>query len=192
MSGILVACYSVHPLVRLLSAANPDIAVVGIFEASVLTSLSLLSTAPVPGRWGIVTTGPFWEEHLGKGVEEFLLGTAERARNEKFAGVFTTGLNAGDFHKAGPDEVKSRLRQATGKLLDAGSGSSQAETPGKGAVECVVMGCAGMAGLEDLIREVAIEKYGDEKGRRLYIIDGVKAGIGVLMNMIESRKLFRA
>ncbi len=65
--GVLVACYSMHPLVEELSAAfesrGSPVLVTGIFEASILTSLSLVSTHPGPSSlsqmWGIVTTGSY-------------------------------------------------------------------------------------------------------------------------------------
>ncbi|KAJ2895324.1 hydantoin racemase [Zalerion maritima] len=184
-NAILIACFSIHPLVPSLSSSHPSIATTGIFEASILACLSLLSK---DGKWGIVTTGPWWEDHLSAGVADFLgttpntnpasTATATSAPG-KFAGVHTTGLNASDFHASTPSEVRRRLRKAAFSLLDSGP------------VECVVMGCAGMTGLEGLIREVAVEKYGEEEGRAVYIVDGVKAGIGVLVQMVENKRLFR-
>ncbi len=38
------------------------------------------------------------------------------------------------------------------------------------------MGCAGMAGLEEMIRQTAIDVYGHGRGRQLCIVDSVKAG----------------
>ena len=53
------------------------------------------------------------------------------------------------------------------------------------------MGCGGMAGLEDIIRSTAIEEYGKADGDLVYIIDGVKAGIMQLEQMIRSKRAFR-
>ncbi len=116
--GVLVACYSVHPLVEELSAAfesrGSAVLVTGIFEASILTSLSLVSTHPgsssLSQMWGIVTTGVYWERHLADGVRVFL-GQDEAAANSKFAGVFSTGLNAGDLHgDVSPDTVRAQAQ----------------------------------------------------------------------------------
>ncbi|KAK3352155.1 Asp/Glu/hydantoin racemase [Neurospora tetraspora] len=178
LDAVLVCCFSVHPLVPRLSelASSNDfpLSVTGIFEASVLTSLSLL-TGPTK-KWGIVTTGKYWEDHLTLGVKDFL---GHEGNNEKFAGVQTTGLNAGDFHGDIPKEViDAKLVDATKKLLQAGD------------VECVVMGCAGMAGLEQIIRRTAIEEYGEERGKKVMVVDGVRAGVGLLAEMVKNRRMF--
>lgn len=64
-NGLIVACYSEHPLVERLrvhpSVQSSTISVVGILEASVLKSLLLLR----PGEsYGIVSTGSYWESAL--------------------------------------------------------------------------------------------------------------------------------
>ncbi|KAL2139419.1 hypothetical protein VTI28DRAFT_5233 [Corynascus sepedonium] len=177
--AVLVACFSVHPLVGMLAEKDGEfgkLAVTGIFEASILTSLSLLRPDK---KWGIVTTGKFWEEHLTEGVSRFL-GTRAGECGSKFAGVETTGLNAGDFHGGlDPEVVRKKLEEATARLLD------------KGGVECVVMGCAGMAGLEEIIRSVAVQKYGPEDARKVLVIDGVRAGVGLLEQMVRNKRAFQ-
>jgi Asp/Glu/hydantoin racemase len=184
--AVLVACYSVHPLVQRLAHEQGSqglLAVTGIFEASIITSLSLLTSplasSDTPRTWGIVTTGKFWEAHLSEGVKTFL-GQDPQSNNVKFAGVESTGLDAGDFHGGvDPAVIQEKLKDATKRLLSSG------------AVDCVVMGCAGMAGLEDIIRSAAVEKYGVEEGNRVYIIDGVKAGIGLLEQMVRNKRMFQ-
>ncbi|KAL2263896.1 hypothetical protein VTK26DRAFT_4456 [Humicola hyalothermophila] len=178
--AVLVACFSVHPLVAKLQAKasltphGSVRAVTGIFEASILTCLSLVAPHK---KWGIVTTGKFWEDHLVQGVNDFL-GAEPHARNSKFIGVETTGLDAGDFHSVSPAVIREKLSEATRRLL------------AKGQVDCVVMGCAGMAGLEEIIRSVAVETYGLEVGRKVLIIDGVKAGVGLLEQMVRNKQAF--
>ncbi|KAH6641918.1 Asp/Glu/hydantoin racemase [Chaetomium tenue] len=177
--AVLVACFSVHPLVGMLADRDGEfgkLAVTGIFEASILTCLSLLR----PGKkWGIVTTGKFWEQHLSEGLDSFL-GIQSNVSSTKFVGVETTGLNAGDFHGGvDPEVVQEKLVEATTRLLK------------KGDVECVVMGCAGMAGLEEIIRSVAVDEYGPEKAHELLVIDGVRGGIGLLEQMVRSKRAFR-
>lgn len=150
--------------------------VTGIFEASILTAQLLLKPHS-DEKWGIVTTGTFWDDHLTAGVKSFL-GQDAASSAKTFAGVFTTGLNAGDFHQVSEEEVTARLHKATQKLLGAGD------------VKCVVMGCAGMAGLERIIRSTAAEVQGAEAGRALYVVDGVKAGVLQLEQMMQSKRLF--
>ncbi|CAG7558924.1 unnamed protein product [Fusarium equiseti] len=175
--AVLVACFSVHSLVQKLTRFR-HLAVTGIFEATILTSISLMSAAENGGKWGIVTTGKFWEDHLTDGVKKYL-GQEKDGVNSKFAGVYSSGLTAGDFHTVSPEKVREKLKEATRKLLD------------QGQVNCVVMGCGGMAGLEDIIRSTAVEEYGKADGDLVYIIDGVKAGIMQLEQMIRSKRAFR-
>ncbi|OHE97250.1 hydantoin racemase [Colletotrichum orchidophilum] len=180
--GVLVACYSVHTLVEQLSQQfHASLAVTGIFEASILTATSLLphsSDASRSSKWGVVTTGEFWEKHLSQGVKGYL-GQPDQSENVKFAGIASTGLTAGDFHHISPAEVRVKLEQATKKLLSSGD------------VRCVVMGCAGMAGLEEIIRSSANDIYGPKKGSQVFIVDGVKAGILQLEQTVRSRRLFQ-
>ncbi|KAM0353030.1 hypothetical protein ACHAPU_001916 [Fusarium lateritium] len=175
--AVLVACFSVHSLVSKLTRYR-HLSVTGIFEASVLTSYSLMSAPDNAGKWGIVTTGKFWEEHLSDGVKN-LLGQEKDDINNKFAGVFSSGLTAGDLHKVPPEQVKEKLREATKRLLN------------EGQVSVVVMGCGGMAGLENIIRSTAIEMYGKADGNLVYIVDGVKAGVMQLEQMVRSNQTFR-
>lgn len=184
--AVLVACYSVHPLVaRLSELTQGAIPVTGIFEASILTALSLLpayysETVTIPSTWGVVTTGKFWEDHLSAGVETFLGTSASTGKKNKFAGVYSTGLIAGDFHGGVSQEtITAKLKDATKALLKSSP------------VGCVVMGCAGMAGLEEVIRSAAVEEYGPERGAQVYIIDGVKAGVGLLDNAARQAAMFR-
>lgn len=186
--AVLVACFSVHPLVHALARDAPHATVTGIFEASVLACLPLLSP-PIPGdgkegekpmSWGIVTTGKFWEKHLSDGVKEFL-GQERGDANHKFAGVQSTGLDAGDFHGGvDPVVIRQKLEEATARLLSSAR------------VECVVMGCAGMAGLEEIIRSVARREYGKSAGDKVFIVDGIKAGIGLLEQTVRNRKMFQS
>lgn len=186
--AVLVACYSAHPLVHKIATEHPHIAVTGIFEASIMAALPLLrrtgigagtgAGAGAGGGWGIVTTGQFWEAHLDEAVKAFLGQRADDGNN-LFRGVFTTGLNASDFHGGvSPDTMQGRLMDAARRLLR------------KGTVDCVLMGCAGMAGLEDIIRSAIREEYGEQAVDRVYIIDGIRAGVGVLEQMVRNRHMF--
>jgi Asp/Glu/hydantoin racemase len=178
--GILVACFSVHPLVAELQGRrvpSNNFAVIGIFEASILTALSLLGPQE---KWGIVTTGKFWEEHLSDGVKSFL-GASSTDSNSKFAGVESTGLNASDFHHGvDPAVVEGKIKDATKRLLS------------KGDVNCIVMGCAGMAGLEDVIRAAACDAKGEPFAYdTLHVVDGLRAGIMQIDHMIKNQRLRR-
>ena len=201
--AVLIACYSQHPLVAQLKAAcarlttGPRRHVTGIFEASVLASLALVDEAAGEG-FGIVSTGKVWEEALQSAVEGFLLGhTGQSQSTARFHGCETTGLNASELHALPADEVRQRMVEATKRLLRHGvptsaSGTAAAvttmtTTPSKSsAVKAICLGCAGMVGLDSAVRSACVEELGSEKGNEVYIVDGVKAGIGVLYGLVRT------
>ena len=173
--AVLVACFSVHPLVTQL-ATRTKAAILGIFEASILTSLAIVAPPTSQEKFGIVTTGKFWEKHLDVGV---FLGQSQGERNTRFAGVYSSGLTAGDFHTISAEQVQAKLAEATTHLLQSGN------------VTCVVMGCGGMAGLEGIIRGAAEQVYGKERAQALYVVDGVRAGVLQLYQTVLSRRAFK-
>ncbi|KIV99475.1 uncharacterized protein PV09_08895 [Verruconis gallopava] len=168
--GFLVACYSKHPLVHLLKdepairASNKP--VTGIFESSVATSLQLIHPRE---KFGIVSTGKVWEEILTDAVDSFLGCEG----GKRFAGVETTGLNATELHDAPQEEVERRVKEACKRLL------------GKGDVGAICLGCAGMSGMDDWVRSAAIDTLGPERGGRVRIVDGVKAGVAWLDGALQ-------
>ncbi len=151
--GFLIACYSKHPLVPLLKGDAAIISgrkpVTGIFEASVSTSLQIIHPDE---KFGIVSTGKVWEAVLSKAVVDFL-GTGSEA-SERFAGVETTGLNATDLHDAPAEEVRSRIKDAVKRLL------------AKAKVGAICLGCAGMSGMDAMVREACVEELGGGAGER--------------------------
>ncbi|KAF2733611.1 hypothetical protein EJ04DRAFT_438804 [Polyplosphaeria fusca] len=171
--GFLVACYSKHPLVPLLkhesAVREGRKPVTGIFEASVSTSLQIIHPDE---RFGIVSTGKVWETILSEAVVDFL-GTGSEA-SKRFAGVETTGLNATDLHHAPPEEVRQRMKGAVKRLLK------------KGKVGAICLGCAGMAGMDEMVREACTEELGDVEGSRVRVVDGVQAGVAWLEGAVRA------
>lgn len=171
--GFLVACYSKHPLVPILKDHNAikagRKAVTGIFEASVSTSLQIIHPDE---KFGIVSTGKVWEKILSEAVVDYL-GTESNA-GKRFAGVETTGLNATDLHDAPPEEVRKRMKDAVKRLLQ------------KGKVGAICLGCAGMAGMDKMVREACVEELGEDSGNRVRIVDGVVAGVAWLEGAVRS------
>lgn len=172
--GFLVACYSDHPLVWMLSECLKDSRkpVVGIFQASVTTSLHLITRSQT---FGIVTTGDIWESLLTQAVHNFIGVSTHR---NSLAGVETTGLNATDLHDAPPAEVRRRMKEATKRLLDRDQ---------SGDVRVICLGCAGMVCLEEIVREACREKLGYVEGTNVRVIDGVKAGVGILQGLVRGQ-----
>ncbi|GAA5909285.1 hypothetical protein JCM8208_005631 [Rhodotorula glutinis] len=188
-SAILVACYSVHPLVPLLAAhyaaqTGPTRPVTGIFEASLVASLALLHTPN--DRFGIVTTGAVWDGILTRGVRDFLAlrggeGEGEGAGTDRFAGVETTGLTAVELHDLPADEVARRMKEVVKRLIGRAKGDS-----GSGKLRAVCLGCAGMAGLDATVREACVEELGEVDGAKVHIVDGVKTGYALLEGMVRA------
>ncbi|RDL38930.1 Uncharacterized protein BP5553_03270 [Venustampulla echinocandica] len=172
-SAYLVACYSVHPLVSMLRAkVATGVHVTSIFEASISVSLSLLPQDPkqAPSKFGIVSTGEYWEKALSDGVKEFL-GLDDVKNSMRFKGVVTTGLNANDLHTAPPELVKKMMVEATKRLVRDRD------------VKVICLGCAGMAGLDAIVDEALRGELGED-AKYVYVLDGVKAGIGLLKGLL--------
>lgn len=159
--GFLVSCYSQHPLVPalrrvLVERKKRDVAVTGIFEASVAACLQSID---IDEKFGIVSTGKQWEGILDDAVAS-LLGSNTSTR---YAGTETTALNAVELHSTAKAEVDRRMKDATKRLLAKGA-------------RAVCLGCAGMAGMDQTVREACIEELGEEAGSMVRIVDGVISG----------------
>ncbi|KAF5341534.1 hypothetical protein D9758_012596 [Tetrapyrgos nigripes] len=203
--GFLVACFSEHPLVQMLGKEIDDLRrqnsrgswrkfVIGILEASVITSLGLLAQysshrqgedASTPS-FGIVSTGKIWEDALSSAVHSFLGFDGNGSpKSERFAGVETTGLNATELHDLPADEVRSRMSEAAARLV-----SSPQLTDGerkRRKVRVICLGCAGMTGLENAVREGVRSALGDEDAKEIMIVDGVLAGTSWLIGACRIR-----
>lgn len=192
--GYVVACFSVHPLVEALRvkfAAAGDLTkvVVGIFESSVSQSLSICfqnalrhEGKPWGREFGIVTTGKAWVPLLTKGVNDYL-GVGDGSETEVshtsiFKGVESTGFNADELHTAPQAEVRQKMIEATTRLVKDRE------------VGVVVLGCAGMAGMDQIVREACIEALGEKDGFKVVIVDGVKAAIALCDGQV--RCLYKA
>jgi len=177
--GFVVACYSVHPLTRRLKSlisATQHTQVIGIFEASISTALSLpppLSSDNTQ-KFGIVTTGKYWEDILTQGVLDFL-GCDNVDSCRRFKGVESTGLSAAELHTSPPSEVRDRMIKATKRLVKDRD------------VGVICLGCAGMAGMDAIVREACVEELGEVVGNQVHIIDGVKAGIALIEGLVRAR-----
>lgn len=134
-------------------------------------ALSLLGEGQA---FGIVSTGEVWKQILGDAIHHDLLGSEKASR--VFVDVETLGLNAGELHQEGEVEVvKTRVMAATGRLIDGGSAV-------KKDVSVVLLGCAGMAGMEEWVREEV-----QKRGKVTRVVDGVKAGIGILQGLLRGQ-----
>ncbi len=104
-----------------------------------------------------------WRGVLGEAVRGVLGGEVAR---RVFKGVECVGVGAGELHGEGDGEVEGRVRGAVGRLVG-----------GEGGVGVVVLGCAGMVGMEEWVR--------GECGEGVRVVDGVKAGVGILQGLVR-------
>ncbi|RPD57942.1 hypothetical protein L226DRAFT_538889 [Lentinus tigrinus ALCF2SS1-7] len=152
----LVACFSDHPLVEMLREHTSK-PVLGIFEASIMHSLAL-------GRpFGIVTTGKYWEAALAGGVKR-IFGSLPA-----FVGVETTGMSALELHELPAERVAERIAAAAERLVARGA-------------RTLIMGCAGMSGMEDAVRAGC-------GGESVQIVDAVRSGVTVLEGLVRAQRL---
>lgn len=125
---------------------NVDIPVMGIFHASIQAA------AMLDRKFGIVTTAKAWQPILTSSV---LVAGAQNAS----AGVISTGLGVLELESKPRDEVLTRIQESTSLLIDRGA-------------KCIILGCAGMAPLEKLLKDILPSD--------IKIIDGVRCGIHFL------------
>jgi Asp/Glu/hydantoin racemase len=178
----LVACFSVHPLVQKIQQYTElegrRVHVMGIFDASIYTALQLLHSG---GKFGIVTTGKYWEAVLTSAVTELLGSGQKTAQNKRCAGVACTGLTAGAMHTGRSENLTGIISRSDELMKEAVK--FLCEDP---HLEVIILGCAAMANMGYLVREALIEKCGEEKGRKVVILDGVMCGVGLLQYLVNS------
>lgn len=170
---------------------------IGIFEASISVSLSMLplsvpdeyANLPItaepqlPARkftgtkFGIVTTGAAWVPILTAGVNDYLgLPASEVPLSARFKGVASTGLSAEQLHTTPQEEVRERVVKATRQLVADGD------------VAVVVLGCAGMAGMDKWVEDACVEELGRKATSLVRVVDGIKAAVALAVEEARHMK----
>lgn len=149
----VVACFSAHPLVPALRELTPA-PVMSILEASLLMASSLGS------RVGILTTSPRWEPLLEQGIAGMGL------EKKNLAGVVSSGLSVLDLEELPRSSVIKVLCTAAADVLQDGRGA-----------DVIVLGCAGMAGLEAAIAEAC------QPG--MVVLDPVQCGVQMCLALMR-------
>ncbi|KAI9851162.1 MAG: hypothetical protein M1838_004371 [Thelocarpon superellum] len=116
-----------------------------------------------------------------------------------FAGVSTTGLSAAELHSLPSAEVRRRLRDATVRLLtrtptkasstDGAFADTDPDTISTGdnvddTLTVINLGCAGMSGMQEAVREGCVAVLGLEGAQRIRVVDPVLAGVALLRGLI--------
>jgi allantoin racemase len=148
--GVIVACYGPHPVIGALREVLTQ-PVVGIMEASILHAL------PLGGRFSIVTTSPRWPPLLRDGVR--VLGLQDRC-----ASIRSSGLAVLDLEALPEDVVRERLCSAARQAVE------------QDGAEVICLGCAGMAGLDNVVSQAT----------RVPVVDGVRAAVALLSGMVRT------
>ncbi|HEY1294580.1 MAG TPA: aspartate/glutamate racemase family protein [Chloroflexota bacterium] len=139
--GVVVACFGPHPAVEGIREAT-SLPTLGIMEASILYAL------PLGARFSVVTTSPRWEPLVEEGVR--MLGVASRC-----ASVRSSGMAVLDLDRLPREKVCQRLAEEARTAVE------------EDGAEVIILGCAGMAGLESLVAETT----------GVPVIDAVWAGV---------------
>lgn len=148
--AILVACYSDHPLTKMLREEF-SIPIIGIMEASLIYARTL------GGRFGIVATGKRSVVMHGDAVKAYGM--------EHFcAGIEACELGVLDLERLPREQVVGRMREVASKLVSQGA-------------EVLTLGCAGMTDMKSALEE-AVKKEGIEVVDG--VIAGVQHLVGVV------------
>jgi allantoin racemase len=139
--GVVVACFGPHAAIEGIREAT-SLPTMGIMEASILYAL------PLGARFSIVTTSPRWQPLLEEGVHQ--LGVDGRC-----ASVRSTGLAVLDLDRLPRDQVCQRLAEEAARAVEVDH------------AEVILLGCAGMAGLEEAVA----------RATGVPVVDAVWAGV---------------
>lgn len=172
--GFLCACYADHPLVRLLQSYISSKPVVGIFDATIMAGLQLVSDE---SKFGIITTGVLYEALLQQSVEA-LLG-AEENISASFGGVAASEVGLNDLQYDSRRSAKEKVMNATRRLLQ--------NNPGQ--LNVIIMGGVILAGMEPWVHEASVLELGMEKAKSIKVIDQLRAGLLTLMAMLRDQNL---
>lgn len=154
--GFLVCCYSDHPLVHSISTLT-DKPILGIMQATLLYSL----LRPSPRKLFVLTSGSGWNPLLDQAIVDFFgCGTFPQTRFQKTQALDIEILSLND--KANFEAVTNKVRD----LLEVEYGADD--------IGCVLLGCAGMAGLDAKLTEVFPQ---------VEFIDSVKIGVELLAGL---------
>ncbi|WVR06366.1 hypothetical protein IAU60_003397 [Kwoniella sp. DSM 27419] len=161
-TSIIVACFSMHPLVGTLRTAlagrmDKTPTVLGIMESAIMAAMSL------GGKFGIATTGEQWEALFDQGTQQLGISTS------RYAGTKGTGFNAISLHGDGPTAA---LLQASEELVKKGA-------------DVIVLGCGGMAPMRSSLEDSLAGKV----GRRVPVVDGVQAAVDMAIGFGRASKL---
>lgn len=129
-----------------------------LLEAAILHSLSAGT------KFGILTTGKSVVPDVESGVRRVLGGNSDR-----YVGTHATGLGVVELQSGNKDKVEGKVKEGARELWRKGA-------------DVIILGCAGMVGMEELVRRACREVQGKgEEG--VAVVDGAKAGLQILAGL---------
>ncbi|KAH8817755.1 Asp/Glu/hydantoin racemase [Flagelloscypha sp. PMI_526] len=156
--GFLVCCFSNHPLTHMLRETTSK-PVIGILEAAITRALL------VGNRFGIVTSGSGYKYHSHAEISTVLGG-----KSDKFAGIAFSGIGVVELREGDRVKVEKSVKESAAKIAAEGA-------------DVILLGCAGMAGMEELV------KQGVREGQPTLpipkVIDGAKSGVEFLASLVR-------
>lgn len=159
--GILVACFSNHPLVAALAALPQAPVVMGLLDTSV-SFCNLVARHP----FSIITSNAEWVPILNESVEnEFLSGHMR----ELWRGTVSSNLHVLELH----DEENFQA------IVDV----IRAENQERLGSRYVILGCAGFSGLERRLNRIFED--------RVVFIDPVLVGFQALLSSVSLLQAMR-
>lgn len=151
--GFLVGCFSNHPLIQSLKKHTSK-PIMGIMQACLTYHLVNNYTSI------IITSFKSWEPLLDDAIRQFYR-TKEIPENIRPTKSFD--INVGNLNSP---EVFEEIVDKTKEIIGDD-------------IECVLLGCAGMAGLDEKL----LERF-----RGVVFVDSVKIGVEVLVSLVRFEK----
>jgi Asp/Glu/hydantoin racemase len=129
----------------------------------------------IGGRYGVVTTGEYWVKPLTKANQACL----DEGDRDRFGGIVASGLGVLEIHGSDGDGAldgteidAARMSTDIGKRMAVAAAKLVRGTE----IDVVVLGCAGMEGMEEAIT------FGvREIGRETKVVDCVRAAIELIV-----------
>ncbi|EXJ69945.1 uncharacterized protein A1O5_07018 [Cladophialophora psammophila CBS 110553] len=152
--GMIVACFSKHPLIDALRESY-DVPIVGIMEASVYVARML------GGRFGIVATAQRSKIKQDDDIAAYGL-------SHFYVGSEATHLSVLELDSRPKEEVAKRVAHCARALVIKGA-------------DTILLGCAGMT---DMVRAAKDAVRDEDGRRTVNVIDSVEAGVMMMNSLI--------
>lgn len=155
--AMLIGCYSNHPLIADLKKADMSKNILGIFQASLLYSLTHTPSV----KFAILTSTKSWEKVLDESMLDFFYGPDSNVKQLPTFAVPTKAANVSVLELGNPEKFE-KLKRKVQELVDQG-------------VRVILLGCAGLSGLDQKFAHI----FPDVK-----FVDSVKVGVYLLYGLV--------